>query len=112
VRQYIELSWDRTDDGDLIRPETDSGVAEKLGVDRSLVSRVIKNVNAHIIYHDRVKASQHPPRTAGRCDEIAESQTFAEQGVTTPAEDPGPLGSYRHARARNYTGLKRSSIGS
>ncbi|AFH21874.1 hypothetical protein OSG_eHP11_00135 [environmental Halophage eHP-11] len=59
VEQYIETSWDRTDDGDLIRPETDSEVAEKLGVDRSLVSRVVNNVNAHIIDHDRVKARKY-----------------------------------------------------
>jgi ParB-like nuclease domain. len=32
VRQYIETVWDRTDDGALIRPETDSEVASKLGV--------------------------------------------------------------------------------
>ena len=59
VRQYIELSWDRTDDGDLIRPETDSDVAEKLGVDRSLVSQVVRNGNNPIIYHDRVKAREY-----------------------------------------------------
>lgn len=59
VKQYIELSWDRTDDGDLIRPETDTEVAEKLGVDQSLVSRVVNNMNAHIIYHDRVKAREY-----------------------------------------------------
>ena len=59
VRQYIELSWDRTDDGDLIRPETDSDVAEKLGVDRSLVSQVVRNGNSPIIYHDRVKAQEY-----------------------------------------------------
>ena len=28
-------------------------------MDRSLVSRVIKNMSAHIIYHDRVKAREY-----------------------------------------------------
>ncbi|UXF50921.1 MAG: DNA methyltransferase [Haloquadratum phage sp.] len=54
VRQYIELSWDRTDDGDLIRPETDSDVAEKLGVSRQLVSKVVSNANGGIIYSERI----------------------------------------------------------
>ena len=39
-------------------PETFSR-PEKLGVDRSLVSRVIKNMSAHIIYHDRGKAREY-----------------------------------------------------
>ncbi|PSP87005.1 hypothetical protein BRC87_12280 [Halobacteriales archaeon QS_4_66_20] len=59
VEQYIETTWDRTDGGDLIRPETDTDVAEKLGVDWSLVSRVVKNVNAHIIDHERLKACEY-----------------------------------------------------
>jgi DNA-binding transcriptional ArsR family regulator len=48
------MSWLLPDD----EPDVDD-VAEKLGVDRSLVSRVISNVNAHIIYHDRVKARRY-----------------------------------------------------
>ena len=69
VRQYIELSWDRTDDGDLIRPETDTDVAEKLGVSRPVVHRVINNVDANIIYHDRGRppgqVSSNPPTIEG-----------------------------------------------
>jgi transposase len=58
VRQYIELSWDRTDDGDLIRPETDSDVAEKLGVNQSTVTRCVNNMREHIIYSDRVQVRE------------------------------------------------------
>ena len=59
VRQYIELSWDRTDDGDLIRPETDGEVAEKLGVSRRLVSKVVNRGNDAIIDHERMKARRY-----------------------------------------------------
>lgn len=59
VEQYIETSWDRTDDGDLIRPETDTEVAEKLGVSRELVNKVVNRGNDTIIYHDRVKAREY-----------------------------------------------------
>jgi len=59
VEQYIETSWDRTDDGDLIRPETDSDVAEKLGVSQPMVHRVVNNIDANIIYNDRVKAREY-----------------------------------------------------
>jgi len=58
VRQYIELSWGRTDDGDLIRPETDSDVAEKLGVNQSTVTRCVNNMREHIIYSDRVQVRE------------------------------------------------------
>jgi len=59
VKQYIETTWDRTDDGALIRTETDTEVADRLGVDHSLVSRVIRNWNSPIIYHDRAKAREY-----------------------------------------------------
>ena len=59
VKQYIETAWDRTSEGNLIRPETDTEVAERLGVDQSLVGRVVKNMNAHIIYHERIKAREY-----------------------------------------------------
>jgi ParB-like chromosome segregation protein Spo0J len=71
VKQYIEATWDRTDDGDLIRPETDTEVAKKLGVSEDTVGRVfdesavgatvnvIKKSQARIIYHDRVKAREY-----------------------------------------------------
>jgi hypothetical protein len=36
-----------------------SEVASKLGVDRSTVTKVVKNVNGHIIYHDRIKAREY-----------------------------------------------------
>jgi len=45
--------------GRLAGPETDTKVAEKLGVDRSLVSRVCKNIDANIITHDRVEAREY-----------------------------------------------------
>lgn len=48
-----------TDDGDLIRPETDAEVAEKLGVSQPVVSEVIKNIDSNIIYHDRVKVREY-----------------------------------------------------
>ena len=47
------------DEGNLIRPETDTEVANKLGVSRELVNQVIKNTNGSIIYHDRVKAREY-----------------------------------------------------
>ena len=56
VKQYIETTWDRTDDGDLIRPETDSEVAEKLGVSQELVSKVVNRTNHSIIDHERMRA--------------------------------------------------------
>jgi hypothetical protein len=71
VEQYIETTWERTDEGDLIRPETNQDVAEKLGVGSTTVDRlfdsdmdgstleVIKNPHAGIIYHDRVKAREY-----------------------------------------------------
>jgi len=59
VKQYIETAWGRTDDGDLIRPETDTEVAEKLGVNQSTATRVLKNMQAHIIKHARVKAREY-----------------------------------------------------
>jgi hypothetical protein len=59
VEQYIKTVWDRTGDGDLIRPETDTEVAEKLGVSRPVVNRVVNNVDVNIIYHDRVKAREY-----------------------------------------------------
>ena len=59
VEQYIETAWDRTDDGALIRPETDTQVADDLGVDRSTVTRVLDSVNAHIIKHARLKAQRY-----------------------------------------------------
>jgi hypothetical protein len=59
VKQYIETAWERTDDGDLIRPETDTEVAEKLGVSQQLVNEVIKNTTGGIIYHDRVAAREY-----------------------------------------------------
>ncbi len=71
VKQYIETTWDRTDDGDLIRPETDTEIAKKLGVSEVTVGRVfdgsavgatvnvVKKSRAKIIYHDRVKAREY-----------------------------------------------------
>ena len=47
------------DGGDDVDPSTIAGeVAEKLGVSRPVVHRVINNVDANIIYHDRVKARE------------------------------------------------------
>jgi len=57
--QAREQAWDTTDDGTLVRTETDSEVAEKLGVSQQLVSEVVKNTTGSIIYHDRVKARQY-----------------------------------------------------
>jgi|APHM01.1.fsa_nt_gi DNA modification methylase len=59
VKQYIETAWNRTDDGALIRPETDTEVAAKLGVSQRLVSGVVKNRNGSIIYHDRIQAREY-----------------------------------------------------
>lgn len=83
VRQYIELSWDRTDDGDLIRPETDSDVAEKLGVSRQLVSKVVNRANDSIIDHERMRArryKQDNPDASFR--EIARNVDAAKATVT------------------------------
>jgi len=41
------------------RTETDTEIAEKLGVSRQLVTRVIKNATDSIIYHDRVQAREY-----------------------------------------------------
>ena len=49
--------------GDLIRPETDTDVAEKLGVSQPVVHRVVNNIDANIIYHERMRA-----RLGGCCD--------------------------------------------
>jgi ParB-like chromosome segregation protein Spo0J len=59
VEQYIETTWDRTDDDDLIRPETNTEVAEKLGVSEALVTEVCKKFTSEIITHDRVKAREY-----------------------------------------------------
>jgi ParB-like chromosome segregation protein Spo0J len=59
VKQYIETAWDRTDGGDLIRPETDTQVADKLGVSQELVTDVVNRSNGTIIDHDRVKARRY-----------------------------------------------------
>jgi ParB-like chromosome segregation protein Spo0J len=59
VKQYIEAVWSRTDDGDLIRTETDSKVAERLGVSRQLVTEVVNSANDGIIYHERLKARDY-----------------------------------------------------
>jgi Iron dependent repressor, N-terminal DNA binding domain. len=58
VEQYIETAWDRTDDGDLLRPETDTEIAKKLGVDQSTVTRAVKSMQVRIIYSDRVTARE------------------------------------------------------
>jgi 16S rRNA G966 N2-methylase RsmD len=71
AKQYITTAWERTDEGDLIRPETNKEVAEKLGVGKSTVARVfdssakgptlevVKNSQVGVIYHDRVKAREY-----------------------------------------------------
>jgi N6-adenosine-specific RNA methylase IME4 len=59
VEYYLEVSWDRTANGDLIRTETDTEIAERLGVTRQLVNGVVNNANSCIIYHDRVKAREY-----------------------------------------------------
>jgi len=59
VKQYIETTWDRTDEDNLIRPETDTEVAEKLGVSQQLVSTVCNRTEGSIITHDRVKAREY-----------------------------------------------------
>jgi site-specific DNA-adenine methylase len=59
IKKYIVAVWDRTDDGALIRPETDSEVAAKLGVSQPLVNGVVKNITSNIIYHDRIQAREY-----------------------------------------------------
>lgn len=60
VEQYITRAWTTDDEtGALVRHETDSEVADKLGVSQQLVSRVVKDTNHSIIYHDRVKAREY-----------------------------------------------------
>jgi site-specific DNA-methyltransferase (adenine-specific) len=83
VKQYIELSWQRTDDGDLIRPETDQEVADKLGVSRRLVSQVINSGTDAIIYHDHVAARdyyENNPDASYR--EVAEQVETSQPTVT------------------------------
>jgi hypothetical protein len=80
VEQYIETTWDRTDDGDLIRPETDTEVAEKLGVSQQLVTRVVKDTNGSIIYHDRAKAREY----------YGENPDASYREVAVPAADGRP----------------------
>jgi phage N-6-adenine-methyltransferase len=59
VKQYIETAWDRTDDGDLIRPETNKQIAKKLGVSDDTVGGVLKNSTGRIILHERLKAADY-----------------------------------------------------
>jgi hypothetical protein len=71
ARVGCTTAWERTGEGDLIRPEKNQDVAEKLGVGSTTVDRlfdsdmdgstleVIKNPHAGIIYHDRVKAREY-----------------------------------------------------
>ena len=83
VKQYIETTWDRTDDGDLIRPETDTDVAEKLGVSQELVSKVVNRSNDTIIDHERMRArryKQDNPDASFR--EIARNVDAAKATVT------------------------------
>ena len=54
------------DDGDLIRPETDTEVAEKLGVSQQLVTKVCNRTNGSIITHDRGSVSTGESGTARR----------------------------------------------
>lgn len=84
VEKYIERSW-ATDDktGELVRHETDSEVADKLGVSRQLVTRVVKNANHSIIYHDRVTAREYyrdNPNASYR--EVAEQVEASRPTVT------------------------------
>ena len=44
---------------EMLLAETDTEVAEKLGVSRPVVHRVCKNIDANIITHDRVKARRY-----------------------------------------------------
>jgi len=59
VKQYIETAWDTTDDGTLIRTESDTEIADRLSVDHSLVSGVVRNWTSPIIDHDRLKARRY-----------------------------------------------------
>jgi hypothetical protein len=43
------------DDGTPICTEDDTEIADKLGVDQTLVSEVVRNWTGPMIYHDRVK---------------------------------------------------------
>ena len=83
VEQYIETTWDHTDDGDLIRPETDTEVAEKLGVSRQLVTRVIRNANGGVIYHDRARAREYYGQNPDASYREAARQLNASQPTVT-----------------------------
>lgn len=60
VEQYITRAWATDDEtGALVRTETNVEVGDALGVDNSLVGRVVKDLQSQIIYHDRVKAREY-----------------------------------------------------
>jgi hypothetical protein len=46
------------DDGTPIRTEDDTEIADKLGIDQTLVSEVCRNRNSPIIKHERLKARE------------------------------------------------------
>ena len=97
VTEWLKEDFDEGgDDGDLIRPETDTEVAEKLGVSRRLVSDVCSNGIGSIITHDRVTASSRPGvfgstrlySVEPRCDTTRDNETTPwTQTVTTTVED-------------------------
>lgn len=60
VEQYIEQTWPTDEQsGALAQIETQQEVAEKLGVDQSVVSRVLNSMQRHIIKHDRLKTREY-----------------------------------------------------
>jgi ParB-like chromosome segregation protein Spo0J len=83
VKQYIEAVWDRTDGGDLIRPETDKEVAGKLSVSRPLVTQVSENVNGNIIRHARLKAQEYYDKNPDASYREVSRQVEAEKDAVT-----------------------------
>lgn len=60
VEKYIKRAWPRDDESEaLVKKESQSEVADALGVDASTVSRVLKNLQAQVIKHDRLKAREY-----------------------------------------------------
>jgi ParB-like chromosome segregation protein Spo0J len=83
VKQYIEAAWERTDDGDLIRPETNEDVADNLGVSewtvRAAIDEVSENRGASIIRHARLKAQEYYDKNPGASYREVSRQVEAEK---------------------------------